>query len=189
MKLFLDTEFTQLDQAAKLLSIGLVSEEGHTFYAEVEGIDYEKLRDWLKENVIPGFRFRDVYQSNPELDFDHHAMKGSKAQIAYRLGTWLGQWEEVQIWTDCGDYDWVLFCELWGGSTSLPMNVSYLHGDLVTLLWMVGVDLDCNRREFIDLLTVPTPHNALQDAKVLLACYRKAMALWQNLVSPSTHDA
>ena len=40
MKVFFDTEFTGLHQNTTLLSIGLVAENGRSFYAEFMDYDY-----------------------------------------------------------------------------------------------------------------------------------------------------
>lgn len=39
MKVFFDTEFTGLHQKTTLISIGLISEDGKTFYAELTDYD------------------------------------------------------------------------------------------------------------------------------------------------------
>ena len=41
MKVFFDTEFTGLHRNTTLISIGLVSEDGRTFYAEFN--DYDRM--------------------------------------------------------------------------------------------------------------------------------------------------
>lgn len=51
-KIFLDTEFTGLHKNTTLISIGLVSECGKTFYAEMIDYDYMQLNPWITENVV-----------------------------------------------------------------------------------------------------------------------------------------
>ena len=51
MKLFLDTEFTDLLPDAQLISIGCVTEAGEQFYAETQ-FDALLASDWVCENVI-----------------------------------------------------------------------------------------------------------------------------------------
>ena len=58
-KLFFDTEFTGLHQNTTLISIGLISECGKTFYAELTDYDKTQLDDWLNENVISNLLFSD----------------------------------------------------------------------------------------------------------------------------------
>lgn len=52
MKLFFDTEFTGLHKNTTLISIGIVSEDGHRFYAEFLDYDKEQCTDWIIKNVI-----------------------------------------------------------------------------------------------------------------------------------------
>ena len=51
-KIFLDTEFTGLHKNTTLISAGLVSECGKTFYAEFSDYDKSQINDWLQDNVI-----------------------------------------------------------------------------------------------------------------------------------------
>ena len=62
MKYFLDCEFFERqvinekgrkDLIVDLISIGIVSEIGQTYYAVSNEFDVEDLSDWLKENVVP----------------------------------------------------------------------------------------------------------------------------------------
>ncbi|MEO0639564.1 MAG: hypothetical protein AAFY70_07560, partial [Bacteroidota bacterium] len=55
--LFLDSEFTGLHQQAELISLGIVSDTGSTFYAEFIDYDPESITPWLKENVIAHLQF------------------------------------------------------------------------------------------------------------------------------------
>jgi hypothetical protein len=50
-KIFFDTEFTGLHQNTTLISIGLISECGKEFYAELTDYDVTQIDDWLKQNV------------------------------------------------------------------------------------------------------------------------------------------
>ena len=56
--LFFDTEFTGLHSEAKLISIGIVAEDGRYFYAELNDYDKEKdTSDFVKLNVLPNLLF------------------------------------------------------------------------------------------------------------------------------------
>ena len=52
MKIFFDTEFTGIHQNTTLISIGLVTEDDHTFYAELSDYDRNQVDEWLEQNVI-----------------------------------------------------------------------------------------------------------------------------------------
>ena len=54
MIIFFDTEFTSLHVKSKLISIGLISEDGREFYAEMtDTYLISHCSDWVKENVLP----------------------------------------------------------------------------------------------------------------------------------------
>ena len=57
-KVFFDTEFTGLHQKTTLISIGLVSECGKTFYAELTDYDKSQIDKWLNDNVISNLMFK-----------------------------------------------------------------------------------------------------------------------------------
>lgn len=97
MILFLDTEFTSLDQPdPDLISIALVREDGNYFYAELPPDAYsERASDWVKQNVL-------------------HLLDGgcrqlTRAILSSRLTEWI---ESIQdktlIVTDAPDFDFEL---------------------------------------------------------------------------------
>lgn len=57
MKIFFDTEFTGLHKDTTLISIGMVSEDGRTFYAELNDYDDSQINDWVRDNVISNLKF------------------------------------------------------------------------------------------------------------------------------------
>lgn len=52
MKLFFDTEFTGLHKDTTLISIGIVSEDGRRFYAELTDYNENQCNKWINENVV-----------------------------------------------------------------------------------------------------------------------------------------
>ena len=178
MKVFFDTEFTGLKQDTDLISIGLVSETGETFYAELNDFDMSKVDDWIKNNVIKNLRFDpmhcDVYYRQTRSKFgDTYSfeMVGKRHWVAYNLRQWLRQWDRVEMWSDCLAYDWVLFCQLFGGAFDIPDNVYYIPFDICTMFKMKGIDPDVNREEFAGVTDEKEKHNALHDAEVIRSCY------------------
>jgi hypothetical protein len=172
MKVFFDTEFTGLHQNTTLISIGLVSEDGRTFYAEAYDYDRKQINDWLRENVFKHMRFGER-TSTPLMELEHYDMCGYRTVIGEKLGEWLAQFDEVEIWSDCLAYDWVLFCDLFNGAMDIPKNVYYIPFDLATLMKIKGVDPDISREEFAGI--DGPKHYAMHDAKVIKACYDKLM--------------
>lgn len=173
--LFLDTEFTSLNQNAQLVSLAFLSESDHIFYAEFSDVDLNTLSDWHQEHVVSGLCF-DEPQKNMQLDGRKIQMKGTSQEVTESLRIWLEQFNAVEVWCDCVTYDMVLLAELFGGALQLPDNVYYLPFDLVTFFKIKGIDPDTDRRAFSGLDPGPA-HNALVDAEVTKACWQKLMGL------------
>lgn len=168
MKVFFDTEFTGLHQNTTLISIGLISADGKTFYAEFNDYDESQIDDWLHENVIANLKYK-VVKSYANTD----EWKGDTAFIRDRLWNWLMQFEEVEMWSDCLAYDWVLFCQIFGHAFKIPKNVKYIPFDICTLFRMKGIDPDINREQYLGLPSGEGKHNALWDAVNIKNCYER----------------
>jgi len=178
MRVFFDTEFTGLHQNTTLISIGLVSEDGKTFYAELNDYDKSQIDNWLQSNVIDNLLFNNYnyYQNVPESFINkvsEYHLKASSKMVAEHLALWLSQFEKVEMWSDCLAYDWVLFNQLYGHVFNIPKNVYYIPFDICTLFVIRNIDPDINREEFAGMQndSQKQKHNALWDAKVIKACY------------------
>lgn len=170
-KIFFDTEFTGLHQNTTLISIGLIAESGETFYCELTDYDREQVDEWIHENVIQKLRLQ---ASHNQADLKHTQLLGELSELKIALIVWLGQFEQVELWSDCLSYDWVLFCNIFGHAFNIPSNVYYIPFDICTLLKSKGINPDINREEFSGLdLSFVEKHNALWDAQVIRFCYDK----------------
>ena len=76
MRIFYDTEFTDLSSSAELISAGFVSDLGQTFYVELMDWNRERASDFVRETVIPRL------EGKPE-----YIMK--KSDFVIRLVSWL----------------------------------------------------------------------------------------------------
>lgn len=173
-KLFMDLEFTGLQQDASLISIGMVDEDGYSFYAEVQ--DYQLVSNkWVIDNVINNLLLRDKRAPYRYTLGSHTEVKCWHNQLNLFLSTYLKKYDKIEFWLDCGAYDWVLFCNIFGGAFNLPNNVYYIPFDIATLLKAQGWNPDINREEFARLSNDPNKvkHNALWDAKVIKECYKR----------------
>jgi len=173
MKIFFDTEFTGLHKGTSLISIGLVTEGGRTFYAEFTDYDEKQIDGWLQENVIDNLIMKQrnglyYYVTDKEV-----FAKGDKAKISTLLEEWLRRFDSVEMWSDCLAYDWVLFNDIFGHAFNIPSNVYYIPFDICTLFKIKGIDPDISREGFAGI--DGQKHNALHDAKVIKACYEKLM--------------
>jgi hypothetical protein len=182
-KVFFDTEFTGLHQGATLVSIGLVAETGQQFYAEFDDYDVSQVDEWLQGNVIDKLWLN--YQGNAAFPEEWY-IRGNKQEIKEALTVWLKQFEQVEMWSDCLSYDWVLFCQLFGHAFNIPKNVHYIPFDICTSFKENGIDPDINREQFAGEVEIKFPkpiyngvwkHNALWDAFVIKACYNKLQNL------------
>lgn len=187
LKIFFDTEFTGLHQGTTLISIGLITEAGETFYAEFTDYDQSQLTDWIKDNVIANLQLVNNPISDPFIAykfphlpiFTNVKMYGSRYEVADALRNWLEQFgETIEMWSDCLAYDWVLFCELFGGAFHIPSCVYYIPFDLSTLFQIKGIDPDIDRELFAFSGSDKSPdsmlkHNSLWDAIIIRKCYEK----------------
>ena len=194
IKIFFDCEFTGLHQNTTLISIGLVSECGKSFYAEMADYDKSQVDDWISENVISnlinsplkrimeknidGF-WREKYSGGIcQLEGDGLTyIVADKIYLRERLQEWLSQFDSVEIWSDCLSYDWVLFCNIWGHAFNIPKNIYYIPFDICTLFKMKGIDPDVSREEFAGIEGDSQKHNALYDAEVIKKCYDKLIGI------------
>ncbi len=174
-RVFLDTEFTGLTQRSSLISLGLVTEAGHSFYAEFTDFDRQQLEPWQVEHVLPycNWLHKPGYTHPPQFERQGKQWQGvgPTSYLQPHLVEWLGQFSTVQVWADCAAYDWVLFCELFGGSQKLPAGVSYMVQDLATLFVACGHPPDINRQQFSRHQV--QMHHALEDARLCMACYQQ----------------
>lgn len=173
-KVFFDTEFTGLHQNTTLISIGLVSDCGKTFYAELTDYDKSQIDSWLQENVI------DKLSINKDSigkfgDVQNWIVRGDSEALKYYLSDWIKQFEKVEMWSDCLSYDWVLFNQIFGHAFNIPKNVYYIPFDICTLFKLKGVDPDISREKYGcgEVYSETPKHNALWDAQVIKMCYEK----------------
>lgn len=181
MKIFFDTEFTGLHKDTTLISIGLVSEDGRTFYAELTDYNDKQCDDWIKENVLKHLYTR--YPRNVEdAPYIPNLHVGSKWEVARALHIWFKQFDEVELVSDVCHYDMVLLIDLFGNAFSLPKNVcASCHDINQDIARHYGVSereaFDKSREEIVSDLCRESvkgeKHNALYDAEVIRAIYEE----------------
>lgn len=216
LKVFMDTEFTGLHQNTTLISIGLISETGDYFYAESGDYDYKQIDEWIENNVINNLLYNDENKKavmktvHTDVSFydkiSSHLVKGynclmksSFAIIGHELNKWLHREslltnKQIQIYSDCLSYDWVLFNQLIcedGEALNIPEWIYYIPYDLSTALQVNGIDPDINREEFAgeeftsiikksDVFNgIKDPkHNSLWDACVIGGCWKNLNSIY-----------
>ncbi len=141
MRIWFDTEFHEDGKTIDLISIGMVREDGATYYAEAAGAAEKCSTDWLKENVLP-------HLAGPERERE-------RPQIAADILEFAGP--EPEFWAWYADYDWVALCQLYGRMIDLPKGWPMFCRDLRQLV---------DERSFTKRPDAPlSAHNALSDAK------------------------
>jgi hypothetical protein len=133
VKYFLDTEFIEAGHShpIELISLGMVSDDNRSFYAQVLP---SHGRTWLQPN---DFVARHVY---PQLEhFDMGSLTRAcipglmtgdgrcseecpwitRENLKERILAFVGD-EEPEFWGYYADYDWVVFCQIFGAMIDLP---------------------------------------------------------------------
>lgn len=207
-RIYYDSEFTGLHRNSTFISIAFISESGNYFYAEFNDYDKTQVNDWIQNNVINNL----IHPPGDIVDFSylvksispnsHGSIKqyniemvGNSCDIRNELYKWIKtesdilSTDQVQIYTDCYAYDWILLVDLLSNdelssAQGMPDFINYIPIDLSTALWSRGIDPDISREEFAEVSTnsddidiiypiTSTKHNSLFDALVAKKCFEK----------------
>jgi hypothetical protein len=159
MKYFYDTEFIEDGKTIDLVSIGIVAEDGRTYYAVSTEFDSKKADQWVKDNVLSKLPERYVNMSDwsvsPRVKDGSLAWK-SRKQIREDIVAFVGK-DKPELWAYYADYDHVALCQLFGRMIDLPGNFPYYTRDIKQLCDSLGNPKLPERGE--------GEHNALDDAK------------------------
>lgn len=158
MKLFLDCEFTQLNQDTKLISLALVSEAGDEFYVELtDTYKIEDCSDFVIQHVLP------------QLSLTRYGMSLVDAQAA--LSAFLGSIEgQLEVCSDAPDWDWDFFCQLAYADHKWPSHSENRPTNLIHLFRHFEAD------DIGDIALPELPHHALLDARLLAELYQRLTA-------------
>jgi len=182
-KVFMDLEFTKLDQSAKLISIALISENGKALYVEVS--DYNKSKTLLDAFIVTNVEANLLLLDKPEgtsvlLPDNVEMYKDRYEKCKEKIFDFFSNFDYVEIWGDCLAYDWVIFCQLFGGALNIPKNIYYIPFDISTFFKINNIDPDVSREEFIEesINFIPSyitdkKHNSLFNTFVIRECYNK----------------
>lgn len=178
-KLFFDMEFTGLYQDAQIISIGIESDCGKSFYAELNDYNPDYVNDWVVENVLPYLTLDNVPNRYDQQGPKERLVKGCISFVATALKDWLSQWSKsgVEFWGDVCQFDWVLMHTLFHTiHEQLPSHVYYIPFDLATLINTRNLDPDLSRLEF-SKIEADLSHHALFDARMIKTCYHRLMGI------------
>ncbi len=143
MRYYLDTEFNERPGHLAMISIGLACEDGREFYAVSSEFKEDDCNEWVCANVLP-------------------RLKGDRrqatAEIRAGLLAFIGD-DRPEVWGYFADYDWVLFCWIFGAMVDLPRGFPMFCLDIRQAMHERGVT---------KAMMPPKPpgaHNALDDAR------------------------
>lgn len=174
---FMDTEFSSLEQNNELISIGMCDLDGNKFYGEIEDIDLYKCSDWVLANIIASLARESFYNDKYEDDNNIIECRMPREEIKIVTISWLQSicpfGKKILIVADCLAYDWVLFVELVKGNDGqLPDNIFYVPVDLMAVLLLKNIDIDISREKLASMDS-SNKHNALHDAEVVREIWKK----------------
>jgi hypothetical protein len=152
---FIDTEFVEDGETIMPISLALVplDRRFRSLYLEFD-FDQAKAEahDFVRENVLPHLRGQERY---------------SRAQAKRAILSYLGlprlsgeSDHPIEFWAYYADYDWVLFCQIFGAMMDMPEGLPHLCFDLQQLYLLHAGPAGCAKP--------PQPanaHDALADAE------------------------
>lgn len=217
MKYFIDTEFIEgfnkpflgkKRHFIDLISIGIVAEDGRTYYAVSNEFNAKDADDWVYKNVIQNIELEWVKSysgdgRNKILDriegtgkygsirIMQNEIGKSNKQIAQEVFEFCAQdtlllekaiyyqrsyeSQNIEFYGYYSDYDWVLFCSLFGRMIDLPKGFPMYCKDLKQMLDDKCALLKETPKTIKELNGFPkqdNEHNALDDAKWNLQLYK-----------------
>lgn len=150
-RFFLDTEFIESGpkRPIELLSVGIVCEDGREFYAANADANLANANPWVMENVVPH-----LGKPHQHMGFD---------SIRRSILDFVGDCKP-EFWGYYADYDWVVFCQIFGTMMDLPKGWPMYCRDIKQLCADKG---DAKLPE-----QTSAEHNALNDARWNVEAYK-----------------
>lgn len=145
MRWYMDTEFNEDGRTIELISIALVADDGTEYYAHSADYDVAACNEWVKKHVLPKLA---------------GVPPKPRAQIREEIYALVESKSSPEFWAYFADYDWVVFCQMFGRMIDLPPGWPMFCMDLKQLMKTRGI-----RRETLPNQTPDTEHSALEDAK------------------------
>lgn len=194
MKYFIDTEFIEgfhkpsfgkKRHFIDLISIGIIAEDGREYYAVSNEYNSNDADDWVKQNVL--FKIHSEYiprdirvglHTNRLVKWKVPNAKSNK-QIAEEVFNFCTNdtltiekakqynvtYDNIEFYGYYADYDWVLFCSLFGRMIDLPKGFPMYCKDLKQDFDDLQLLEKYNLKEQPNYPKQSNEHNALDDAK------------------------
>jgi hypothetical protein len=208
MKYFLDTEFIEgfhkpmfgkKRHFIDLISIGIVCEDGRSYYAISNEYDFYKADAWVQTNVIYPM-YHDTVHGDGRNHFNRHnfhkhygksnnriteelmmffypeqskEFKGAEGEFLSRGKQYGWGGDQPEFYGYYSDYDWVLFCSLFGLMINLPKGFPMYCIDLKQIFdEKFPAPIQKEIKESGNYPKQINEHNALADAKWNFELYK-----------------
>ncbi len=151
MRYFIDTEFSERGphQAIDLISIGIVAEDGREFYAVSTEFREKDCNPWVRENVLPHLL------GKVRVGIGQATLAEIRVAILQFCDS--EKYGKPEFWGYYADYDWVVFCQIFGAMIDLPKGWPMYCRDIKQLCDQLG-NPQLPKQDSIE-------HNALFDAQ------------------------
>lgn len=151
---FFDTEFSERAgqrPTIDLISIGIVCEDGREYYAESSEFLENLCNPWVKENVLPLLGPEEERKDRETIRDEILAFVRAPGGITLPV--------KPIFWAYFADYDWVVFCWLFGSMMDLPKGFPKFCMDLQQEAVRLGLKASDRPKK------PKEEHNALADAR------------------------
>lgn len=142
MKVYYDTEFLENGSTIRLISIGLIREDGKKLYRV--NFDYSLMKDvfmhpWLRQNVAPYLPYT-MTEDGVALIHGHEDYDTvmHKDQIAEDVKRFLIDTPNLELWAYYCSYDHVVLAQLFGRMIDLPTGIPMYTNDLRSEIQRMG---------------------------------------------------
>lgn len=128
MKFFIDTEFIESgpSKPIQLISIGIVSADGREMYAISSEFDPLDASPWVQENVLSKI-------TTAQFRFSLPLREIARQILAFVWPSIDAGKEKPEFWGYYADYDWVVFCQIFGTMMDLPKGFPMYCRDIKQL--------------------------------------------------------
>lgn len=177
MKYFIDTEYWERSSAypgaagaIDLISIGIVAEDGREFYAENSHFPWSVVASHAKQDVkgTPAWLTANIYPhllGGDAIKHPHAIRSAILDFISIRDNGDTLVDSRPEFWSYYCDYDWVIFCWIFGCMIDLPSHFPMYCHDLKQEMDRLGI-------KRVDLPPGDERHNALDDARWVREAYK-----------------
>lgn len=143
MLYFYDTEFIEDGKTIDLISIGIVAEDGRSYYAISAEFNATKASQWVKDNVLAHLPPRNLNPSDLSVSPNQREQWlcwKSRDAIRQDLLTFCDpvKYGKPQFWGYYADYDHVALCQLFGTMMDLPKGWPMYSMDIKQLCVSLG---------------------------------------------------